>query len=169
MLTHVVHTVTYLLTPWGRVFLEKLTGFTASQEIPRILCNSKVHYRVQKCPPPVPILSQLDPVHTRTFHFQTIHLNIILPSTPGSPKWSFSFRFPHQKPVYATPPTQSRYIPRPFHSSRFYHPNKSLSSSLCSFLHYAVSSSLLSPNILLYTLFPNTLSLRSSLSVSDQV
>ena len=28
--------ITYLLTPWGRVLLEKLTGFAASQEIPRI-------------------------------------------------------------------------------------------------------------------------------------
>ena len=27
----------YLLTPWSRVLLEKLTGFAASQEIPRIL------------------------------------------------------------------------------------------------------------------------------------
>jgi len=31
-----VHSLTYLLTPWGRVLLEKLTGFVASQEIPRI-------------------------------------------------------------------------------------------------------------------------------------
>ena len=29
--------LTYLLTPWGRVLLEKLTGSAASQEIPRIL------------------------------------------------------------------------------------------------------------------------------------
>ena len=29
-------TVTYLLTPWSRVLLEKLTGSAASQEIPRI-------------------------------------------------------------------------------------------------------------------------------------
>jgi hypothetical protein len=28
--------VTYLLTPWSRVLLEKLTGFAASQEIPPI-------------------------------------------------------------------------------------------------------------------------------------
>ena len=28
--------ITYLLTPWGRALLEKLTGFAASQEIPRI-------------------------------------------------------------------------------------------------------------------------------------
>jgi len=44
-----------------------------------------------------------------------------------------------------------------------------LSSPLCSFLHYPVTSSLLVPNTLLNTLFSNTLSLRSSLNVSDQV
>ena len=45
---------------------------------------------------------------------------------------------------------------------------RSLSSSLCNFLHSPVTSSLLGPNIL-NTLFSNTLSLRSSLNVSDQV
>jgi hypothetical protein len=47
--------------------------------------------------------------------------------------------------------------------------NRSLSSSLCSFLYSPVTSSLLDPNILLNTLFSNTLNLRSSLNVSDQV
>ena len=46
---------------------------------------------------------------------------------------------------------------------------RSFSSSLCSFLHSPVTSSLLGPNIHLNTLFSNTLSLRSSLSISDQV
>jgi hypothetical protein len=40
---------------------------------------------------------------------------------------------------------------------------------LCNFLHSPVTSSLLGSNILLRTLFSNTLSLCSSLSVRDQV
>jgi hypothetical protein len=76
--------------------------FAASQEIPHILRNPKVHYRIYKRPTPVSILSQPNPVHILTSHFLKIHHHIILPPTPGSPQWSLSLRFPHQNPVHAS-------------------------------------------------------------------
>jgi len=91
---------------------------SASQEIPRILGNPKVHYRSHKCPLPVPILSQLVPVHTPTSHFLKIHLNIILPSKTGSSKWSLSLMFPNQNPVHTSPRSHTRYFLRPVFWSR---------------------------------------------------
>ena len=73
--------------------------FAASQEIPRISRNPMVHYRTHKRPPPVSILGQPNPVHIPTSHLMEIHFNIIHPSTPRSPQWSLSLRFPHQDPI----------------------------------------------------------------------
>jgi hypothetical protein len=97
--------------------------FSASQEIPRILWNPKVHYRIQKCPPPLPILSQLNTVHTLTSHFRKIHFNIFLSSTPGCYEWSLSLGFPHKNRVYVSRLPRTCYISRLSHSSRFYHLN----------------------------------------------
>jgi len=139
--------------------------FSASQEIPRTLWNPMVHYRIHKCQPPVPILSQLDPVHTPTSHVPKIHLNIILPSTPGSPKRSPSLRFPHQNPVYASLLPHTFYMPRLTNSSRFYHPNNTgweiqiIKLLIIYFSIFPVISFFLGLNSALNTIFSNTLSL----------
>jgi len=97
----VVLLLTYLLTysmvqspSW------EANWFAASQEIPCISRNPKVHYRTHKRPPTVSILGQLNPVHIPTSHLLDIHPNIIHTSTPRSPQWSSSLRFPHQDPIH---------------------------------------------------------------------
>ena len=74
--------------------------FAASQEIPPISRNPKVHYRTHKRTPPVSILDQPNPVHIPTSHLMKIHPNIIHPSTPKPPRWSPSLRFPQQDPIH---------------------------------------------------------------------
>jgi len=104
-----------------------------------------------------------------------ILFNIILSSVPRSSKWLIPIRSPHQNPVCTYPVPRACHMPGPFHSPWFDYPNniseryRPLSCSLCSFLHSPLTSSLLGPNTLPDALFPNTLSLRSSLNVSDQV
>ena len=78
--------------------------FAATQEIPRNSRNPKVHYRTHKRPPPVSILGQPNPDHIHKSHLLEIHPNIIHPSTPRSPKWSPSLRFPLQDPIYKLSP-----------------------------------------------------------------
>ena len=119
-MTTVLHLFTYSMVQspsW------EANWFAVSREIPRILWNPKVHYRTHKHPPPVPILGQPNPVHIPTSHLLEIHPSIIHPSTPRSPQWSLSARFPHQDPIRPPLLTHTRHISSPSHSSRFYHPH----------------------------------------------
>ena len=115
--------LTYLLTPRCRVPLEKLTGLQLVKKFPAFLWNPKVHYRTHKRPPLVPILCQPNPAHIPTSNLLEIHPNIIHPSTPRSPQWSLSVRFPHQDHIRPPLLTHTRHMPSPSHSSRFYHPH----------------------------------------------
>ena len=122
-----------------------------------------VYYRVSYPEP-----DQCSPCATPS-HFQKIQLNIILPSTPESSEWTLSFRFPHQTLYALLTPIRAEC---PAHLILLYliirvifgEETRSLSSSLCGFLHSPVILPLLGPNILLRTLFSNTLSLCSSLN-----
>ena len=118
-----IYLLTYLLTPWSRVLLEKLTGFQLVKKFPSFYGTPKVHSRIHQSPPRLPILNQIDSVHTTTSHFLKIHLNIIFPSTSGSSMWPLSLRFSPPKLCIDFSFSHTSYMPRPSHSSRFDHPN----------------------------------------------
>ena len=124
------------------------------------------------CPYPEPARSS---PYSPTSHFLKIILILSFHLCLGLPSGLFPSGF-HKKTLYTPLPTPIRatcpahlilldFITRTLLGEQY----RSISSSLCSFLHFPVTSSLLGPNILLSTLFSNTLSLRSSLNANDQV
>ena len=113
----------YMPKKKGLLFCLEANWFSVSEKIPRILYNPNVQYRSHKCPPPIPIPSQLDPVHTPTSYFLKIHLNNILPSMPGLPSDLFPSGFPTKTLYTPLHYPHTRYMPSPSHSCRFYHPN----------------------------------------------
>jgi hypothetical protein len=57
---------------------------SAAQEFPNILWNPKVYYHVHKIFPLVPVLGQMNLVHTTPSYLSQIHVNFILLHTSGS-------------------------------------------------------------------------------------
>ena len=113
----------YLLTPWSRVLLEKLTGSAASQEIPRIY-GTRTFFTVPTSARH-PTLSRANsiqsprtpPTSWRSILILSSHLRL------GLPNWSLSLRLPHQQPVHPSILPHTRHMSCPSHSSRFYHPH----------------------------------------------
>ena len=167
--------LTYLLTPWCRVLLEKLTGLQLVKKFPAFhgtrrfitACTNIRHLS----------LSWASPIQS-TYPHPTSWTSVIILSTHlrlGLPSGLFPSSSPTKtlytplfSPICATCPAHLillNFITRTILGEGY----KSFSSSLCSLLHSPVTSSLLGPNILLNTMFSNTPSFLSSRNVSDQV
>ena len=165
---------TYLLTPWCRVLLEKLTGLQLVKKFPAFYGTRKFitaltsvrHISLSWASPIQSIYPH--PTSWRSILILSTHLRLGLPSgffPSGFP--TKTLYAPLSSPIRATWPVHLillDFITRTILGEEY----RSLSSSLCNLLHSPVTSSLLCPNILLNTIFSNTLSFLSSLNVSDQ-
>ena len=161
-----------VLTPWCRVLLEKLTGLQLVKKFPafhgtRRFITALTSVRHLSLSWASPIQSTYPhPTFWRSILILSTHLRVGLPSglsPSGFPKTLYT---PLSSPIRATCPAHLillDFITRIILGEEY----KSFSSSLCSLLHSPVTSSLLGPNILLNTMFSNTLSFLSSRNVLD--
>ena len=170
-----IYLLTYLLTPWCRVLLEKLTGFQLVKKFPAfrgtrrfITALTSVRYLSLSWASPIQSIYP-HPTFWRSNLILSTYLRLGLPNgllPSGFP--TKTLYTPLSSPKRATCPAHLillDFIARTILGEEY----KLFSSSLCNLLHSPVTSSLLGPNILLNTMFSNTLSFLSSRSVNDQV
>jgi hypothetical protein len=166
---------TYLLTPWSRVLLEKLIGLQLVKKFPAFYGNrSFITALTSARHLSLSWASSIQSTHPHPTSRRSV-LILSYPLRLGLPSGLLPSGFP-TKTLYTTLPSPIRATCLA-HLILFYFITRTIlgeeyrlfSSSLYNFLHSPVTSSLLGPNILLNTLFSSTLSLRSSLNVSDQV
>jgi len=164
-----------LLTPWSRVLLEKLTVSQIVKKFPAfygtrgfITALTSSHYlplfwaiSIQSITP--------HPTSWRSILISSFHLFLGLLSCP------FLSAFPTKtlympllssiRAAFSTHLILLDFITHKILGEQY----RSFSSSLCSFLYFLFTSSLLGLNILLNNLLLNTLRIRSSLNLCDQV
>jgi len=79
-------------TPWNKILLEKLRVTQLVKKFPTFLEPQGSLPHSQE-PTINPYSKPNEPVHTFPHNFPKIHSNIVLPSMPGSSKWSLLCRF----------------------------------------------------------------------------
>jgi hypothetical protein len=124
LLTYIItYWLTHSLTPYSTVLLENPIGLQPAKKF-TAFCGTWMFITAFTSTRHLPLswassIQSIPPHHTS----RRSVLNIILPSTPGSPQWSLSLRFPHQNPVHAFPLHHISYMHFLSHSSGFYHPH----------------------------------------------
>ena len=165
--------LTYLLTPWSRVLFEKLTGLQLVKKFPAFHGTRKFITALTSVRPlslswASPIQSIYPhPTSCRSVLILSTHLSLCLPSglfPSGFPSKTLYTPSPHPYAPHAQPISFFSI----FSPAQYWVRSKNHLAP-----RYAVSSTprylaLLGPNILLNTVFSNTLSFLSSRNVSDQ-